>query len=91
MMMKYCSLIILLLCLVAGCGKGHVTLKGKVTFADDGSPLTLGTVVLSTPSYQSRGDLNDKGEFVPINLFPRRFYLSAHAARFFRDFFFYRI
>ena len=64
-MMKYCSLIaLLMLCIVVGCGTGHVPLKGKVTFLDDDSPLTVGTVVLSTSDFQSRGDLDANGEFL---------------------------
>jgi len=71
--MKYCSLAIFTLCLIiiAGCGSGHVSLKGRVTFSDDGSPLTVGSVILSKPNFESRGDLNDKGEFVMESLRPR--------------------
>jgi len=70
-MIKYSPIIILLLCIVVGCGKGHVSLKGKVVFSDDGSPLTLGSVILSKPNFQSRGDLNTKGEFVMESLSAR--------------------
>jgi len=70
-MLKYTSIIVLLLCAVAGCGKGHVPLKGKVVFSDDGSPLTLGSVILTRQNFQSRGDLNSKGEFVMESLSAR--------------------
>jgi hypothetical protein len=69
-MKYYYSLAALLLCIITGCGTGHVSLKGKVTFSDDGSPLTLGTVTLSTGSFQSRGDLDEKGEFIMESLRP---------------------
>ena len=68
--MKYCYSLItfLLLIFVVGCGPGHVPLKGKVTFSDDGTPLTIGKVILSQPNYQSRGDLDANGEFVMESL-----------------------
>ena len=69
-MMKYYLFIILFVCMVAGCGNGQVPLKGKVVFSDDGSPVSLGKVVLSTATFQSRGDLNDKGEFLMESLRP---------------------
>jgi len=70
-MIKYSPIIILFLCLVVGCGKGHVPLKGKVVFSDDGSPLTLGSVILTQQNFQSRGDLNANGEFVMESLSAR--------------------
>jgi len=70
-MIKYSPIIILLVCLVVGCGKGHVPLKGKVVFSDDGSPLTLGSVILTKQNFQSRGDLNANGEFVMESLSAR--------------------
>ena len=70
-MIKYSPFIILFLCLVVGCGKGHVSLKGKVVFSDDGSPLTLGSVILTQQNFQSRGDLNANGEFVMESLSAR--------------------
>jgi len=45
-----------------GCGT-NVALKGRVVFDDDGSPLTAGTVLLATPSMQSRGHLDRDGHF----------------------------
>ena len=62
--MKYHSIIVLLLLgFVVGCGSGQVPLSGTVVFSDDGSPLTIGNVVLSTPTFRANGPLNDKGCF----------------------------
>lgn len=55
------SLIVLIL---GGCGNGHVGLRGKVVFSDDGSPLTIGTVCFATPTFQAKGDLDKNGNFV---------------------------
>ena len=49
--------------LTAGCGKGHVPLTGKVTFSDDGSPLTSGTVNFVSGSFQSRAPIQPDGTY----------------------------
>lgn len=51
-------------CLVSlgGCG-GHPSVTGRVTFAD-GTPLTVGEVVLDNGSVMGRGSLNKNGGFV---------------------------
>jgi len=69
-MMRYFLLVVLLLCFVVGCGSGHVQLRGKVVFSDDGSPLTTGTVTLSSPTFQSRGEIGENGQFVMESLRP---------------------
>jgi len=51
------------LILAAGCGKGHVPLGGKVTFSDDGSPLTAGSVNFVSGSFQSRAPLQPDGTY----------------------------
>ena len=56
---------ILLLLLVfgfVGCSR-HPSLSGKVTFSDDGSPLTVGTVVFLSDTYTARGRLTSDGSF----------------------------
>jgi hypothetical protein len=61
--MKHHSIIILLVLLfVAGCNK-QVGMTGTVVFSDDGSPVPFGNVILSTPTFQSRGELNKQGQF----------------------------
>lgn len=62
--MKHSSLIVLLLLLVAaGCGNGQVEMKGTVVFDDDGSPLTIGTVILTTDTFQAKGNIDAQGSF----------------------------
>jgi len=62
--MKHYSIIILLLLVVAaGCGSGQVGLKGTVVFDDDGSPLTTGTVIFTTATFQARGNIDGQGTF----------------------------
>ncbi len=46
-----------------GCGSGHVGFRGKVVFSDDGSPLTVGVVCFTTPTFQAKGDLQRDGTF----------------------------
>jgi len=48
--------------LLIGCGS-NVPLKGKVTFSDDGSPLTMGQIVFSTPTFQAAGKIREDGSF----------------------------
>ncbi|MGL4944460.1 MAG: hypothetical protein ACRC46_14865 [Thermoguttaceae bacterium] len=52
-----------LLVSVLGCGTGHVPMGGMVTFSDDGSPLTAGTVCFETDSFYGRGELDEKGKY----------------------------
>jgi hypothetical protein len=61
---KYFGFLLLLVSLfVGGCGSGKVGLGGKVTFSDDGSPLTVGTVWFTTGNFSARGDLTDNGAY----------------------------
>ena len=48
--------------LCCGCSN-KVSLRGKVTFADDGSPLTRGTVCFVAGQFVARGHLNDDGTY----------------------------
>ena len=62
-MKKLCVLLLMsLLSPLVGCG-GHVGLEGKVTYSDDGSPLTVGTVVFKKGSRISQGDLRADGTY----------------------------
>jgi len=56
-------LLFLLLCSIGACNKGYVPLSGKITFPD-GKPLTKGTVVFSTSSFQARGAIKEDGTYV---------------------------
>ena len=51
------------LTLIVGCS-GNVPLGGTVTFSDDGTPLTIGTVVLERDGRIARGILDENGRFV---------------------------
>lgn len=55
-------LTLLLLATVAGCGDGK-PLGGKVTFSDDGSPLTTGTVCFTDGKNFSRGEIKPDGTY----------------------------
>jgi hypothetical protein len=48
--------------LIFGCS-GNVKVGGKVTFLDDGSPLTAGTVYFGTETFEARGDLRSDGTY----------------------------
>ena len=57
------SLIALLVLLCAvGCSD-KIKLGGTVTFSDDGSPLTAGTVIFSTDTLEARGDIQADGTY----------------------------
>ena len=45
-----------------GCSE-NVSIRGKVTFSDDQSPLTVGMVFFDTDSYQARGLLAPDGTY----------------------------
>ena len=62
----HCFFILVLLIFLTGCGSGgKVSLKGKVTFADDGSPVSAGTVALvGANGKMSRGDIKEDGTYV---------------------------
>jgi len=55
-------IILLLLVFAAGCSK-QVGAGGTVVFSDDGSPVTQGIVIFSTPTFQSRSDIDEQGRF----------------------------
>lgn len=49
--------------LIAGCSK-NVGMTGTVTFSDDNSPLTVGTICFQSDSIFSRGKMTSDGKFV---------------------------
>lgn len=61
---KICVSVCIALCAVffPGCGN-HVGMSGKVTFSDDQSPLTTGTVFFETDLFQARGDIKPDGTY----------------------------
>lgn len=56
-----CVLLVGSVCL--GCGN-NVPLKGKVTFADDGSPVTTGEVLFDDGQKIARGPIQSDGSYV---------------------------
>jgi len=62
----FCSLglLMFLVLVVAGCGSGNVGLSGKVTYTDDGSPLTAGTVAFRKDGKIARGRIKEDGTYV---------------------------
>ena len=57
----FCSLV--LLSLVVGCS-GNVGLRGKITFSDDDSPVTAGTVAFRKDGRIARGDIKEDGTYI---------------------------
>ena len=49
---------------VAGCGNKNATLKGKVTFADDGSPVPAGVVIFDNGAISASGAIQADGTYV---------------------------
>lgn len=61
----YHCLVIFFVCIgIAGCGNGQVPLRGKITFSDDGSPLTTGYIYFDNGKELSRGKINADGTYV---------------------------
>ena len=50
--------------LATGCGSGNVGLRGTVTFSDDGSPLTVGTVGFLKDGKIARGTIKKDGTYI---------------------------
>ncbi|MDR2440701.1 MAG: carboxypeptidase-like regulatory domain-containing protein [Planctomycetaceae bacterium] len=46
------------------CGSGLCSLRGKVTFSDDGTPLPCGTVLFENESTRSKGKVNSDGTYI---------------------------
>gem|GEM_PF-572610 len=57
----FCAFV--LLTFLTGCGSGHVPLSGKVTFSDDGSLLTVGTVGFLKDGHLARGTIQPNGTY----------------------------
>jgi hypothetical protein len=49
--------------LLSGCGNGYISFGGKVTFEEDGSPLTQGIVVFTTDTFQAEGAIHSDGTY----------------------------
>ena len=64
MIKKYCISFLFVVCLVpfSACSK-QVPMSGKVTFSDDQSPLTCGTVFFETDTFQARGEIKPDGTY----------------------------
>ncbi|MDR0705994.1 MAG: hypothetical protein LBF88_13560 [Planctomycetaceae bacterium] len=61
---KYFVIVFVGLFLVCGCGRNHVSLSGKVTFSDDGSPVPKGTIVFVKESFQATAAIQPDGNYV---------------------------
>jgi len=53
----------LLLLSVFGCGSGDPRISGKVTYADDKSPVTAGTVIFAKDGYTGRAEIGKNGSY----------------------------
>ena len=49
--------------LITGCGSGHVSMGGRVTYSDNGQPLEQGTVSFQTETFQARGEITADGRY----------------------------
>ena len=63
--MKNVSLFIIALFvpIALGCGSGKVSLRGTVTYSDDGTPLEAGTVSFQADASFARGVINKDGTY----------------------------
>ena len=51
-----------ILAILSGCGK-NIPISGTVTFSDDGSPLTVGTVIFTNGTQNATGHLDANGHY----------------------------
>lgn len=63
MRLHRCLTVLFVFLTLAGCSKGFVPFGGKVTFEEDGSPLTRGVVVFSTDTFQAEGGIKADGTY----------------------------
>ena len=75
MKQKIASLIVILLpLLLIGCSS-HVSLSGRVTYSDDGTPLEAGTVIfqpeVGADKFYARGDIGKNGQYVVATFNPK--------------------
>ena len=64
--MRFClySIVVVVALVAVGCGDANrVNVRGKVTFSDDGSPLTRGIVCLDNDKVMARGTLQPDGSY----------------------------
>ena len=64
--MRFClhSIVVVVALVALGCGDANrVNVRGKVTFSDDGSPLTRGIVCLDNDKLMARGTLQPDGSY----------------------------
>ena len=54
--------IFILFCI--GCGSGQVKLQGKVTYEEDGTPLTTGRVCFQKDAFMAEGKILEDGTYV---------------------------
>ena len=54
---------------LTGCSD-HVSLSGRVTYSDDGSPLESGTVIFQTAALFARGEIGKDGKYVMATMRP---------------------
>ncbi len=58
------SIVVVVALVALGCGDANrVNVRGKVTFSDDGSPLTRGIVCLDNDKLMARGTLQPDGSY----------------------------
>jgi hypothetical protein len=58
------SIVVVVALVALGCGDANrVNVRGKVTFSDDGSPLTRGIVCLDNDKVMARGTLQSDGSY----------------------------
>ena len=64
--MRFClhSIVVVVALVALGCGDANrVNVRGKVTFSDDGSPLTRGIVCVDNDKVMARGTLQPDGSY----------------------------
>ena len=64
--MRFClhSIVVVVALVALGCGDANrVNVRGKVTFSDDGSPLTRGIVCVDNDKVMARGTVQSDGSY----------------------------
>jgi hypothetical protein len=66
----YQLILYIFILVLTGCYGKNVPLSGVVTFSDDNTPLTMGTVYLTSETFQASGHIQKDGSFIIGSEYP---------------------
>ncbi|MDR2705207.1 MAG: hypothetical protein LBC02_05455 [Planctomycetaceae bacterium] len=67
---SYQLILYIFVLILTGCYGKNIPLNGVVTFSDDNTPLTMGTVYLTSETFQASGHIQKDGSFIIGSEYP---------------------